>query len=586
MQYKIHIHDRNYSSWDMEPRDDNSSREYKSTLKQNPFETKLFHEDTFEITKEENQELELELEQEINILTSPTREAKYIAGVLILEKNKTFGRTPNKKRLYYSCIPHDKHLPTFLVPYDIDIGFEKVFPNKYVLFRFDHWLKQEKHPYGLLVETIGDVTELSHYHTYQLYAKNLHHPHKHIQKQIQHHMKTKGIYTCIQEIMADPSRFGKIEDRRIEDKTPIFSIDPTGCMDRDDALSIRTIQPNCTYQVSVYIANVVVWIEFFQLYTFLQETNISTIYLENTVIPMLPTALSEKICSLDSTHPSFAIAMDFEVDILAKTIRPIDTKQCLIRVQRNFDYTSKGLELYSPYINLLHVTQIFHPEIGDSHALVAFWMMQMNQEMARELHRNKTGIFRISSSSLSNPSTIKPNRNTNTDIFWYIWENAISGKYVRYSEEITDYQHNIIDVPIYTHFTSPIRRMVDVYNQLAWISTIENKKETTERISSIMTMKIDQINKDTKHIRKIQMESKMLHLLYHSEEPLETKGNILQVQENHITIYLPEYKTIYSCKTPIDFDIDILTEKREYDCKIYKYEREVDYRKKIKIWIQ
>ena len=576
MQYKINIHDRNYSSWEIQPKDKTLFND------KNPFDKKLFHEDTFEI-----KELD-----EIHIVKSPTREAKNLAGVLVLEKNKTFGRTPNKKRLYYSCIPHDKHLPTFLVPYDIDIGFEKVFPNKYVLFRFDHWTPQEKHPYGILVETIGDVTNLFYHDIYQLYAKNLHHPHKTLQKRIQHHIQTKGIDTCIQEILSDPKRFGKIEDRRIEDRRiedrriedrNIFSIDPTGCMDRDDALSIRTIAEgtNQKYHVSVYIANVAIWIEYFQIYTFLQDTNISTIYLQDTIIPMLPTALSEKICSLDQTHDCFAIVMDFEVDLLAKTIQPIETKQCVIRVQRNFDYNTKGLESYPSYKNLLNVTKKFNPEITESHSLVAFWMMQMNQEIARELHQNKTGIFRISTSSLPNLSPIQPN--TNTDIFWYIWENAISGKYVTYSEdEITDYHHQVIGVPIYTHFTSPIRRIVDVYNQIAWISTIEGqKRETNERMMHSM---IDKINQDTKKIRKIQTESKMLHLLDQSEEPLETKGNIMQVQDNYITVYLPEYKTIYSCKTPADLDIS--TEKREYDCKIYKYEREQDYRKKIKIWIQ
>jgi len=602
MQYQIHIHDRNYSSWEIQSKEEEKPF-IKNSFDKTPFDKKLFHEDTFEI--KEN--------QEINIITSPTREAKYIAGILILEKNKTFGRTPNKKRLYYSCIPHDKHLPNFLVPYDIDIGFEKVFPNKYVLFRFDHWTEQEKHPYGLLVETIGDVTNLPSYDKYQLYAKNLHHPHKTLQKRIQQHIQTNSLDTCIQEILSNTTCFNKIEDRRIEDRHPIFSIDPAGCMDRDDALSIRTIIPNQKYIVSVYIANVAIWIEYFQIYTFLQETNISTIYLQDTVIPMLPTALSEKICSLDQTHDCFAIVMDFEIDLLAKTIQPIETKQCLIHVQHNFDYTSKGLELYSPYRDLLNLTQKFHPEICDSHDLVAFWMMQMNQEMARELHRNKTGIFRIST---GNPIADKK-KDPKQDIFLYIWENAISGKYVTYSEEITDYQHQVIGVPIYTHFTSPIRRMVDIYNQFAWISTMVENKEKKEIVFTSMVSMIDKINQDTKTIRKIQMESKMLSLLHlfsfktpttnfvrraemsdktctacassmrkGVKEPLQTKGTILQIQENRITVYLSEYKTIYSCKTPKENDLDISLEKgKEYDFKIYKYERETDYRTKIKMWI-
>jgi len=560
MQYQIKINDRNYSSWDIQPRDENP-------FDKTPFDKKLFHEDTFEI--DPNQK------DEIHIVTSPTRESKYIAGILILEKNKTFGRTPNKKRLYYSCIPHDKHLPTFLVPYDIDIGFEKVFPNKYVLFRFDHWLKQEKHPYGLLVETIGDVTNLFYHDIYQVYAKNLHHPHKHIQKQIQSHMKTKGIDECIQEILSDPIRFGKIEDRRETDRN-IFSMDPNGCMDRDDAVSIRNLVeglvPNQKYIVSVYIANVAIWIEYFQIYTFLQETNISTIYLQNNVIPMLPTALSEKICSLDQTHDCFAIVMDFEIDILAKTIKTIDTKQCLIRVKRNFDYTSKGLELYPPYKDLLNITQKFYPEVKESHGLVAFWMMQMNQEMARELYRNKNGIFRISTTNIDKmPSDPDPNK----DIFLYIWENAISGKYVTYSDDISDYTHAVIDVPIYTHFTSPIRRIVDIYNQMSWIS---EKQETK------LVIDIEKINRDTKTIRKIQQESKILYLLQETDTntPLEIEGQILQIEEKKTLVYFPQYNSIVSCKTNLHSEWQI---QQKVQCRIYTFERETDYRKKIKMEI-
>ena len=570
MQYQIKINDRKYSSWEIQSRDKNLVNE-NMFKENNPFENKLFHEDTFEI---QNQTKKLD---EIHLVKSPTREAKYIAGILILEKNKTFGRTPNKKRLYYSCIPHDKHLPTFLVPYDIDIGFEKVFPNKYVLFRFDHWTSQEKHPYGLLVETIGDVTNLFYHDIYQVHAKNLHRPHKTLQKRIQQHMQTKTLDTCIQEIMSDPIRFDKIEDRRIEDRRiedrNIFSIDPAGCMDRDDAISIRTIAEgtNQKYQVSVYIANVAIWIEYFQIYTFLQETNISTIYLQDTVIPMLPTALSEKICSLDQTHDCFAIVMDFEVDLLANTITVVkQTKQCLIRVKRNFDYNTKGLELYPPYKNLLNVTQTLHSEIKESHALVSFWMMQMNQEMARELYRNKTGIFRISTSSRETPVSTKDPK---TDIFLYIWENAMSGKYVAYSEDISDYNHAVIDVPIYTHFTSPIRRIVDVYNQIAFLSLRE-----------IDIVDIDKINRDTKTIRKIQQESKILYLLQdtHIENSLKAEGQILQIEEQKTLVYFPEYNCMLSCKTTTQ------SEWQPYEtvkCRIFLFEREIDYRKKIKMEI-
>lgn len=59
------------------------------------------------------------------VVYSPVRIQTYIAGVLLLENNKTFGRNETKKRLLYKCIPDDKHLPSFLIPFEIKLGFSK-----------------------------------------------------------------------------------------------------------------------------------------------------------------------------------------------------------------------------------------------------------------------------------------------------------------------------------------------------------------------------------------------------------------------------------------------------------------------------
>jgi exoribonuclease R len=227
----------------------------------------------------------------------------------------------------------------------------------------------------------------------------------------------------------------------------------------------------------------------------------------------------------------------------------------------------------------LNITQTFNPEVKESHALVAFWMMQMNQEMARELYRNKTGIFRISTSNLikDNLTTVEK-KDPTQDIFLYIWENAISGKYVAYSEDISEYTHAVIDVPVYTHFTSPIRRIVDIYNQITWVDL--QKKQPVLKINIDM----DKINLDTKIIRKIQQESKILYLLQDIDIDsfLQTEGQILQIEEKNTMVYLSEYKCIVSCKTIISSEWNVY---QKVQCRIYMFERETDYRKKIKMEI-
>ena len=76
--------------------------------------------------------------------------SKIIPGVLVLEDNKSYG-IHNKKPLY-RCIPDDSRLPSFLVPHKLNIGFNKHFKNKYIVFRYQHW--NDKHPRGMIEQVI------------------------------------------------------------------------------------------------------------------------------------------------------------------------------------------------------------------------------------------------------------------------------------------------------------------------------------------------------------------------------------------------------------------------------------------------
>jgi len=546
----VKIQDRKYSSFSYHPRFETHSP--------HPFLHKLFHGDEIMYHEQENL---------IKIKHSPTRNARYLAGVLNLQSNLTYGRTPNLKRLYYSCTPYQKELPIFLVPYDITLSFQKTPRNKFVLFRFDHWTDQDKHPYGLLVETVGDVDNLSAYYEYQLFAKYIR---RKVVKLKIDFSANNSLDPHIHDILQNPERFGVFEDRR-RSLVPIFSIDPQGCTDRDDALSIHSTEDTNIFHISVYIANVWVWLEFFQLWHLLRETVASTIYLPDKNRHMLPPALTETVCSLDKNKACFAIVMDFEVNILLNTIRSIKTTQTCIYVN-NYDYESKLLLWKNPnYQLLLNVTRELDPKIGDSHDVVAYWMMQMNIHMAKDLYVKQTGIFRTAK------SRVEPETKTNSDIpFLRIWEQRISGEYMRYdpTRNIDDYQHCILETPIYTHFTSPIRRMVDLVNQIVWVG-----KYDLPELKDFTTF-MDKINRESKAIRKIQNECELLHSLQQMVTTEMVDGIILQVDLTKYTIYLPKYKGIVSCKNE-----NMYKKGEKVKCSIFLFQREDDTKRKIKIKI-
>ena len=554
------INDRNYSSFSYCP-------PFGIEIDiPHPFQHKLFHDD--EIIYHEPQ-------NKIKIKNSPTRNAKYLAGVLNLQSNLTYGRTPNLKRLYYSCTPYKKELPIFLVPYDIALSFQKTPRNKFVLFRFDHLTENDKHPYGSLVETVGDVDNLAAYYEYQLFAKYIR------RKVVKLHHVAKIDFSVnnsldpyIQTILNNPERFGVFEDRR-HSLVSIFSIDPQGCKDRDDALSIIKTENPHIFQVSVYIANVWVWLEFFQLWYLWREMVASTVYLPDKNRHMLPPTLTETVCSLDKNKACLAIVMDFEVNTKDKTITPIKTTQTCIYVN-NYDYESKLLLWKNQnYQLLLNTTRELDPNIGDSHDVVAYWMMQMNIHMAKDLYKKKMGIFRTASSIKESDS----NSEYNPDIpFLRIWEQRISGEYVAYDPN-RSFHHCILDTPLYTHFTSPIRRMVDLVNQIVWVG----KYDLEDMRESESVTFIEKINRESKAIRKIQNECELLHSLQHMVTTETIEGIVLQVDQESrkYILYLPKYKGIISCKN----------ENRQFkkgekvNCSIFLFQREDDTKRKIKIQI-
>lgn len=110
---KISILDRTYSSF--------FTQDNLSNIEINPIDLKLFDGDEFTY-----------IDQDFKLINSTVRNSTYLCGVLKLDDNKTYGRTSNKKRLMYKCIPYNKKLPVFLVPYNIDIAFNKKNKNKFV----------------------------------------------------------------------------------------------------------------------------------------------------------------------------------------------------------------------------------------------------------------------------------------------------------------------------------------------------------------------------------------------------------------------------------------------------------------------
>ena len=453
MKYTLQIEARDYSAWNVvhDGATAGEARPGPVGLPEtfHPLSHKLFHGDVFQCNPN----------GDFRLICSPFLENQApIPGVLLLENNKTYGRTENKKRLLYKCVPHDCTLPIFLVPYDIKLELSKHITNKYVLFKYTKWT--EKHPYGELVETFGAVSTYTAFEQYQLVCKGLTSSistyTKHIKKTLQSTMETQLIHTITEKY--NP------EDRSQE---YIFSIDNDTTTDYDDAMSI-TENPDGSTRISIYIANVIVWLQELDAWN-TTNSRVSTIYLPTRKIPMFPPDISENLCSLMEKRERFAITMDYV--ILPNGKPSISVCHTKIIVKKNYRYDAENLHKNPHYTRLLHITQRTDATITNSHDLVAYWMIKMNMEIGHILHKNSMGIFRLVSSSSQtneNNNTISSNGHAldiNTERILYNLHNHISSEYRRFSAGDT-FIHSTMEIENYAHFTSPIRRLVDLLNQI------------------------------------------------------------------------------------------------------------------------
>jgi len=493
--YKIIISDREYTSWSFVNPETNSPKSLsESESLFNPAHLKIFSGDL------------VDLSSPIPVIRESPIKHTQIPGILIVEGNQTYGRTANQKRNFYKCIPDDKHLPAFLIPYTPEISFSKTLKNRFVVFRFDNWTT--KHPQGILTENIGEVDNLSAFYEYQLYCKNIHH------NITEFNTSAKKATKCIPESKLQNPHF--FRPSSIKPALYIFSIDPEGTKDIDDAFSVFVESPFIVV-VRIYIANVFAWMETLELWSAFGE-RVSTIYLPDSKRSMLPAILTDTVCSLtaDKTYkPVFCMEVKIDTSnnqIIRHSVRVFN--QTVI-INKNYSYENARLLADADYQLLYKHTKLLDSSVQDSHDVVSYWMIYMNSYCGEKLHQKSRGIYRqVLMDKEEDPEPHLDMLPPKTRQFLQIWNNNMSGEYVSLSPSNTArIQHAGLGKTAYIHITSPIRRLVDLLNQMIYqkeFGLVERISEPGEEFLQRWMGDLSKINGAMKRIRKVQMNCDLL----------------------------------------------------------------------------
>ena len=518
--YQIQINKRDYSSYNITP---------LTEIIINPFQEKLFHGDTFFLLNEK-------IERKESII----RKQKKIQGILILQNNKTYGSY--SKRLLYKCVPNEINLPHFLIPYTQKYNFQKTFTNLFINFEFKEW--EEKHPIGTIVDIIGPVDDNLSLFEYELYCKNL-------------QSSLNNFNKAILPILP-------LNNTSLEDGTFIFTIDPDGCTDYDDAFSVDN------EKVCIYISNVPLFFEKMGITgwnVFSLQKRISTIYLPHTKKPLLPNILSDDLCSLKQGKWRETLVMEINKENI------IFYNKC-VYISHNFIYEEPNLLYHSHYQLLLEKGKHFlsnYPyieSINDSHDLVSYFMIFMNHQIGLRL---SSGIFRV---------TEENNNNTNVSLkpFLHDWNSNYSGLYTFIDKKNKEKVfHSALKLEYYTHITSPIRRVVDIINLILFQQEMKLFPFSLSAIKFVekWIKQIEYINYSFHLIKKIQNKCNFIHSI---QNQTNISGYLFEREKDTYSVYLPSLKIVYYLKSFDDMELF-----KEYNFCIHLFEDEDKMKRRIRL---
>lgn len=329
----------------------------------------------------------------------------------------------------------------------------------------------------------------------------------------------------------------------------IYTIDPIGCRDIDDALHIY-INDNNTIEIGIHIADVSSFIIENSPLDNELKNRVETVYRDNDKpIHMIPESLSIEHMSLIKNNIKRAFSIIITIDSNYEIIN-IEFKKTLINVTDNLTY-DEAQELISSNLDLQLLYKIGEKwkqklelqDEYDTHQMVAVYMIYANNIVGDKLASYDSTNVLLRSHQIKSETVIN---------------SKLHQKYINSNYEMAKYQcgiknsfHEGLKLQYYTHMTSPIRRYADIIVHRQLWKYINNYK-----LDSIDEQLIDYLNLIKKTYKQAQRMMDIINIIDSIEDSIITDAIIINIQYNVIRLHIPIYN--------IDYDVEIISKELEY----------------------
>jgi exoribonuclease R len=462
-----------------------------------------------------------------------------IVGTLHISNNMIYGLN-SRKNPYYLFKPMKKVYPTFMVA----INDKKIISKKlsqHILVKYDRW--EDKLPHGQLVKILGDVgTPEAEYNRILNYYKI-----NQRKKILNKKYKIKG-NTKLFELVNNKELLDYEDNRDLY----IVSVDPKNCRDIDDAISYE--YKDNQHVIGIHIADVSFWLDKLDLYSYMKDM-FFTVYCPHKKFNIFPDVLSDHLFSLKAGQDRLAISIFIYLNDSYK-MEKYEIKKSIIKLKKNLTYEKVNKEIQKKnsllgklftiskdITKILGGEKIKIEEKYDSHQMIENYMLLANKLTAEYLIKNnKNPILRVHNEPKYMINLTEcPIKNQEVLNFmkYYQMECAIYKNYE--SETNYNYYHYGLDLQYYTHFTSPIRRYVDIITHLKLKQIIGGENNMLNK----MNYNCEKINQQQKIHKKMYRDLECINIINNKIVNKTYESYIIDIKENVLTLYIPEIKCLY-----------------------------------------
>lgn len=452
--------------------------------------------------------------------------AKYppIVGILELNSKTKYGMTSRGLPMYL-FLPCHKQYPMMIV----GSSHRDVSRNQLAVVNFSEWTTTG-FPRGTLVRLLGPCGDHAAENEALFLTYN----------------PFKACKPVIQDETVDVSG-------RLETPPLTFNIDPPGCKDIDDVLSLHVDTDNNVLELWITIADVAAHIQpKTELDTAAYKQG-ATAYLNGEAVrPMLPAAYSEDRCSLHPGTERLGVSLILSYKNMVYENPSMRWCLSVVKNRHQFDYDTfvdEGEKLGIPISPLKDMASaILGHETDDPHKWIEAFMLKYNLEAAKILRDRGHGILR---------------KHEMADLKLLAKYQALGGgpleilanRAALYCQATDDAPlHWGLKATVYCHATSPIRRYADLVNQRVLKAHILG--QPLDRL----VLDLHSLNARQKDLKAFERDAFLTNVLLESRK--QTHALVLDVVivdefRRKFKLWIPHWNRVMSWKTSTVSDVSI-----------------------------